>query len=417
MNERLLQYIWQFQHFNKGELRTYEDESLQVINPGRHNTNQGPDFLDAKLIIGKTTWAGSVELHINSSDWKLHNHDADGNYNNVILHVVWKHDVELRLPFPTLILAERVPKLLLEKFDELMHVPLFVPCEKHIHKVDNLTIRSMNDRMLVERLEGRSRVIEQFLQQNNNHWEETFWWLLARNFGAHINTEMFEKIARSLPVTILSKHKSQVIQLEALLFGQARLLESKFQESYPKMLKKEYRFLKNKYGLQQPAGALFFLRMRPFNFPTIRLAQLAMLIRENNRLFSTIKNSGSVDDIKKLLNVTANDYWHYHYTFDEPSGFRKKTMGQQMCNTILINAVIPVLFAYGLYHSEEAYKEKAIKWLTCLNAERNSITYGFTKLGLPNKNAFDSQAYIQLKHEYCDKKRCLECMIGNKILK
>ena len=244
MTERLLQYIWQFQYYNKGELTTTEGESLQIVNPGQFNTNQGPDFLDGQIRIDITLWAGSIELHINSSDWRNHKHSEDKNYNNVILHVVWKHDIALRLPFPTLVLEDRVPKILLDKYDELMHSPGFIPCEKTIHKVEEIKLLSWKERLLVERLEGKSKQIFDFLQQNQHHWEETFWWLLARNFGARLNTDAFEKVARSLPVSTLSKHKSQPIQLEALLFGQAGLLEKKFEESYPIMLRKEFRFLK-----------------------------------------------------------------------------------------------------------------------------------------------------------------------------
>ncbi len=417
MTERLLQYIWQFQHFNKSELATAEEESLQIIQPGLYNTNQGPDFLDAKIRIGNTTWAGSIELHIKSSDWKNHKHDSDKNYKNVILHVVWQHDIDLQLSFPTLTLQDKVPKILLEKYDELMNAPGFIPCEKTIHLVDELTMSSWKERLLIERLEARSKLIFDQLKENNAHWEETFWWLLAKNFGVKVNTDFFEKIARSISINILSKHKNQVQQLEALLFGQAGLLVGDFSESYPIMLQKEYRFLKNKYKLQPVAGSLMFLRMRPSNFPTIRLAQLAMLIHESVHLFSTIKSSSSITELRSLLNITANDYWHYHYVFEEATAYKKKNLGQQMSDTLLINAIVPIIFAYGHYHQEEQYKMKAIDWLLSMHAEKNGITRGFEELTISNKTAYDSQALIQLKNEYCDKKRCLDCSIGNKLIR
>ena len=412
MTERLLQYIWQFQHFNKSELATADNENLHIIHPGQYNTNQGPDFLDAKIRIGNTTWAGSIELHINSSDWKNHKHSNDKNYKNVILHVVWLHDIDLQLSFPTLILQDKVPKILLEKYDELMNAPGFIPCEKTIHRVEEIRLLSWKERLLIERLEARSKLIFGQLKENNAHWEETFWWLLARNFGAKVNTDIFEKIAGTIPINILSKHKNQVQQLEALLFGQAGLLDADFAESYPTMLQKEYRFLKNKYKLQPVQGSLMFLRMRPSNFPTVRLAQLAMLIHESVHLFSTIKSSASVSEIRSLLNITANDYWHYHYVFDETTAFKKKNLGRQMSDTLLINAIVPIIFAYGHYHKEDQYKERALDWLSSINAEKNSITSGFEALEMINKTAFDSQAFIQLKNEYCNKKRCLECRIN-----
>ena len=417
MNERLLQYIWQFQCYNQSSLTTEEDEELQIIHPGTFNTNQGPDFLNAKIKIGTTTWAGSIELHINSSDWKNHKHSGDKNYNNVVLHVVWQHDVDLQLAFPTLVLQDKVSKLLLKKYEELMKAPGFIPCQKNIHAINEITWASWKERLLVERLMTKTQQVFAHLKQNNNHWEECFWWMIAKNFGLKVNTEAFLAIAQSIPVTVLAKNKNQVHQLEALLFGQAGLLDTVFEEDYPKMLQKEYYFLKKKYGLKAIRSPLIFMRMRPSNFPTIRLAQLAMLIHEREHLFSKIKTSTSLRLIKDLLNVTANDYWHYHYVFDETAAFKKKNLGRQMTDNILINTIIPIIFAYGKHQDEETYKHKALKWLEEIKTEKNTITKGFESLGINNKNAFDSQALLQLKNEYCDKKRCLECTVGNKLIK
>jgi Protein of unknown function (DUF2851) len=417
MTERLLQFIWQFQYFNKTDLLTEEGERLQIVHSGIYNTNQGPDFTDAKITIGKTIWAGSVELHINSSDWKNHKHSADKNYNNVILHVVWQHNADLKLPFQTLVLQDKVPKLLLEKYEALMHAENFIPCANSIGAVNPLTLAAWKQRLLVERLLQKSETVFEYLKQNNNHWEETFWWLLAKNFGAKVNSSAFEKIAQSVPVNILAKHKNQIHQIEGLLFGQAGLLEGNFKEDYPKLLQREYNLYKAKYKLNKPEAPLYFLRMRPANFPSVRLAQLAMLVHESLHLFSKIKDSNTIKEIKGLLNVTANDYWHYHYVFDEPSAFKKKNLGTQMIENILINTVAVILFAYGQYHNENSYKDKALQWLEEIAAEKNSITKGFMQIGLSCKSAFDSQAFIQLKNNYCSKKRCLDCAVGNSILK
>lgn len=417
MTERLLQYIWQFQYFNRNNLVTEEGEALQVIHPGSINSNQGPDFTGAKIKINETTWAGSIEIHINTSDWKNHKHSGDKNYKNVILHVVWRHGINLNLPCSTLVLQDKVPKLLLNKYDELMNAHNFIACENHIQQVNSLTWQSWKERLLVERLQQRTELIFEQLQKNNNHWEETFWCLLAKNFGIKLNSIAFERIAQSVPVNILAKHKDQIHQLEALLFGQAGLLDEVFTEDYPVLLQKEYRFLKKKYNLQKIEGSMIFLRMRPSNFPSVRLAQLAMLVHSSLHLFSKIKEAVDLRSIKQLLQVTANDYWHYHYVFEETTAFKRKKLGDQMIENILINTVVPILFAYGHYHHENAYKDKALHWLEHIKAEKNSITNGFEILQVENKNAFDSQALIQLRNEYCNKKRCLDCSVGNKLIR
>lgn len=419
--ERLLQFIWQFQYFNTTELTTASGEILQVIFPGQYNTNEGPDFLNAKIKIGKTTWAGTVELHLLTSDWKKHKHTGDKNYDNVILHVVWEHDAALdeasKANLPVLELKGRVSKILLQRYESMMTAAAFVPCEKMIQEVKDITWRSWKDRLLAERLTRKAAIADTFLQQNNYHWEETFWWMLARNFGVKVNNDAFEAIAKSVSVNVLAKHKSQIHQLEALLLGQAGLLEGKHDDDYPKLLQREYKFLKEKYKLKPVHVPVHFLRMRPGNFPTIRLAQLAALVQHSAHLFSKIKEAISIKEVKTWFAITANDYWRYHYRFDKASAFKKKELGDSMTDNIIINTICPVLFAYGAYHHEDKYKDKALKWLEKTTAESNSITKGFAKMGIENKNAFDSQALIELKNLYCDKKKCLDCSVGNIILK
>ncbi len=380
MTERLLQFIWQFQYFNNGELATSAGEILQIIYPGQYNVDQGPDFLNAKIKIGNTTWVGNTELHLKTSDWKKHNHDIDDNYNNVILHVVWENDVEQNNSVPVFELKERVSKILLERYEELMHSVGFIACEKSIHTVRDIIWKSWKERLLAERLMRKAGSFEIYLKQSNYHWEESFWWLLARNFGIKVNADAFEEMARSIPLTTLAKHKNQIHQLEALLLGQSNLLTGDFNEDYPKMLQKEYEFLKKKYNLKSCHSPVFFLRMRPGNFPTIRLAQLAMLAHQSAHLFSRIKEATSAGEVKKWLDLTANDYWHYHYRFDETSSFKKKRLGKFMINNIIINTVAPALFAYGNYHGEEKYKQKALQWLEEISAENNSITQRFYEL-------------------------------------
>ncbi len=421
MTERLLQFIWQFQYFNKNELTAVSGEPVHIILPGQFNTNQGPDFTDGKVRIDNTTWAGSVEVHIKTSDWNKHEHQHDRNYNNVILHAVWENDATAN-NVPVIELKTRVSKLLLQRYEELMNSSAFIACQKNIQIVRDITWTSWKETLLAGRLLRKSKAVESCLQQNNFHWEETFWWLLSRNFGIPVNVDAFDAVARSIPLNILSKHKSQIHQLEALLFGQAGLLEknpNKFREEddYLLLLRKEYQFLQGKYKITPIRIPVHFLRMRPGNFPTIRLAQLAMLVHESAHLFSKIKDAASIRDVKKWFDVTANDFWHYHYRFDEISAFKKKRLGNSMIDNIIINTMVPVLFAYGNYHREQNYKDKALQWLEEISAENNSITDGFRHIGIENTNAYDSQALIELKNEFCNKKRCLDCSVGNAILK
>jgi hypothetical protein len=421
VTERLLQFIWQFQYFNKNELATTAGEDLQVIFPGQYNTNQGPDFTTAKIRIGNTLWAGTVELHIMSGDWQKHHHQNDSNYQNVILHVVWEDDVAFAennpLQLPVLELKGRISTILLQRYEELMNSSSFIPCEKSIQSVQDIVWKSWKERLLVERLLRKAATVELYLSQNKYHWEETFWWLLARNFGMKINADAFEAVARSVPLTILSKQKEQIHQLEALLLGQAGLLQYKFEEDYPRLLQREYRFQQNKHRIRPVPIPFLFLRMRPGNFPSVRLAQLAMLIHNSAHLFARIKDASVISEIYSLFDVTANDYWDYHYRLDELSTFKKKRLGVSMIDNIMINTIIPVLFAYGNYHAEEKYKERAVQWMEGIKGERNSIIHGFNEISVESNSSYDSQALLELKNEYCDKKRCLECSVGNAILR
>lgn len=417
MNERLLQFIWQHQYFNRNELVLPGGEPLRILFPGNYNVHQGPDFLQARMQVGQIMMAGHVELHVKTSDWKKHGHDGDENYQNVILHVVWKHDSDAINNVPVLELANRVSNLLLDQYQLWMQQPSFIPCQNQFAEVGALLRQKWRDQLLRERLLQRTKTIHEFLQQNNQHWEESFWWWLARHFGAKVNTAAFEAIARSIPVNLLAKHKPQIQQLEALLFGQAGLLNRKFTESYPKLLQKEYRFLQKKYNMRQPGFPLYFLRMRPGNFPSIRLAQLAAMIHRTSHLFSTIRETNDVADVRKLFDITANDYWHYHYVFEEPSAYKPKHIGLQMIDTLIINALCPALFAYGYLNKEQLYIDKSLRWLSEIVPEKNAVINGFLKIGVPVYDAGDTQALLELKTHYCDLKKCLDCAIGKALLK
>ncbi len=421
MNERLLQFIWQFQYFNNMELQTTDHEHVTVIQPGKLNTNQGPDFLEAKVRIGNNIWVGNLELHIYTSDWIKHRHDRDKNYANVILHVVWRDDMVVKVangsPLPTIELHNRVPKLLLDRYESLMKQDLFIPCSPFLPVLDDMKWIAWKERIAVERLQRKSADILILLKVANNHWEELFWWKLAANFGIKVNAEIFQTIAQSISINILAKHKNQLHQLEALLLGQANLLNGDYDEDYPQMLQKEYNFLKKKYKLQHLQLQPHFLRMRPANFPTIRLAQLAMLVNHSSHLFSNIKELESINEIMDLFAVTANDYWHYHYQFDEQVDFHPKPLGKEMIGNIIINTIVPILFANGLHLKDEMLKMKALRWLSELAPEKNTITNKWTVYKVSNKNALESQALIELKNNYCNERRCLQCAVGNVVMR
>ncbi len=421
MNERLLQFIWQFQYYNTQELQTSCGEMLQIEKPGVWNHHQGPDFSEASIRIGITKWVGNIELHLRSSDWYKHHHAGDDHYSNIILHVVWAEDEPVHDRngniIPTLVLQHRIPKLLLERYSQMMETLVPVSCHSFLPALTTLGWTAWKERLAAERLERKSAQVLVCLRQSNHHWEEVFWWMLAANFGIRVNSALFEQVARSLPVTLLAKHKNQIQQLEALLLGQANLLSGKYEDEYALLLQREYRFLKKKYHLQPVHKQPAFLRMRPAAFPTLRLAQLAMLLQQATHLFAQVKEVRELNGLLNLFMVTANDYWHYHYRFDELAAYKPKHVGMQMAENILINTVIPVLFAYGLHSKEEIYKEKAIQWLYQLPAEHNQLTKKWQHAGIGNRSALDSQAFIELTNHYCVNRRCLDCAVGNKILK
>ncbi len=409
MNEKLLQFIWQFQYFNKSNLLTTNDETLAIVRSGGLNRNQGPDFLDAIITIETVQLVGNIEVHYKASDWVKHQHQIDTNYNNTILHVVWVNDIPITTlngnNIPTLVLDGRVPKITLERYKLMMDNPL-IPCHNIVlPTLDALGWLSWKERLVAERLQRKSMKVLAHLEVTKQHWEEVFWIMIASNFGMIVNAELFEQVAQSISVTILAKHKNQIHQIEAMLLGQANLLQGNFTDDYAILLQKEYQFLQKKYQLQPITIQPHFLRMRPANFPTIRLVQLAMLIHNSVHLFSKIKEQPTVQAVKDLFKVTTNDYWQSHYQFDKPSTKSVKNLGASSIDNLLINTVIPVLFAYGLYMQDEAIKEKAINWLQNIKNENNHIITAWQAVGIKSTSAFDTQSLIELTKNYCQQKR------------
>jgi Protein of unknown function (DUF2851) len=422
MREDFLHYLWRTRRFDLTDLKTTKGETIDIQDFGEHNHNAGPDFLNATIRIGDMVWAGNVEMHVKASEWTQHKHQNDKAYNNVILHVVFEEDKTILTQntegVACLELRGRIPEGIAQKYWSLMHNEHWIPCQQQFYTVSELTKTMWMERLLVERLEEKTEAIATSLNQNKMDWEETFYQFIARSFGAKVNAEPMEWLARSLPHRVLAKHKNNLFQVESLIFGQSGLLDKGFEDEYPTLLTKEHAFLSHKHQLTPiETVAWKFSKLRPNNFPTIRLAQLASLVHQSTHLFSKVLESDSIEHIKALFDVKISDYWHTHYTFDTPSVLRPKTIGDDAFNLILINTIIPFLFYYGKLKKEEVYKDRAFAFLEQLKPESNNITEGWQLLGLEPKSAFNSQALIQLKNKYCDKKRCLECAIGNAIVK
>lgn len=417
MTEKLFQFIWQYRYFHTGQLRTFEGEELEILHQGSLNTGQGPDFSNAKIRVGATIWVGNIELHIRSSDWFRHHHQNDAHYENVILHVVWEHDAKKELPFPTLELSGRISYLMLDTYRQWQQKPTFIPCEGTLRMPNTVVVSHWMHRLLLERLESRTQIIYEQLRKALGNWEEVYWWKLAAVFGSMSNSDAFETIARSIPVNLLRRNRFSLLQLEALLMGQAALLDTDFQDEHPRLLKKEYTHLARKYSLSPPGIVLHFLRMRPAAFPTVRLAQLAAVILQAPHGLNGILLCTDPDRIRKMFETRAGDYWTHHYLPDEPSPAREKRVGEVMIDNIMLNAVLPMLFAHAHFHGRIYEKEEVLRMLQKMKPENNEITLSFRQLGFNPDSAFDTQALLQMKKEYCEHSRCLECAIGSSILK
>jgi len=420
MHESFLHYIWKYRLL-KNRLTTIDHQELKVIDTGTHNNDGGPDFLTSQVKIGNTLWAGNVEIHVNASDWIKHQHHKDKAYSNVILHVVYNNDKPLPAPnnnIPTLEIRNNISIELYNTYINLINNKQWVPCTGLANSVDSFIWNSWKERLMIERLEHKSQDISQLLQYHNNNWETSFYISLAKNFGLKVNAVPFELLAKSLPLKYLAKHKDSLLQIEALLFGQAGLLNNNFEDAYPKVLALEYKHLRNKFSLSPIDPSLWkFLRLRPANFPTIRISQFAKLIYTSHKLFSYILENPTAKQLHKLFHVKATEYWDTHYSFKSESEFKNKYLGSSTINLILINTIAPYIFYYGIAKNNYVYKEQAIDLLQTLPAENNNIIRHWHAIGITSTNAFQSQALIELKKNYCTPKKCLSCPIGKQIIK
>ena len=421
--ELLLNYVWKHKIFPLKMLQTATGESVEVIDAGLPNTNAGPDFFNAKLKIGGTLWVGNIEVHTLASDWMRHGHDKDAAYDNVILHVAETVDCEVfranGAPVPQLQLS--CPESVRRHYDELSHTEIYPPCYSILSSLPKLTVHSWLSALQVERFEQKARAIAARLERYNNHWEDVFFITLARNFGFGLNGDAFEAWASRLPFRAIDKYRDDLFQVEAFFFGQAGLLDEELPDAdgYYLKLQKEFRYLQHKFELSVPMTATQwrFLRLRPGNFPHVRLAQLANLYYKERSLFSRIMEADTLEAVRKLLTVTTSPYWEEHFNFRKVSSSREKQVGKNAQNLIIINTVIPFLYAYGLHKADELLCERATGFLESLKAEDNHIIRHWSGAGLPVSTAADSQALLQLQKEYCDKKDCLRCRFGFEYLR
>ena len=422
MKEELLHYIWNYKLFYKSELRTTSGEELQIISVGTHNLNTGSDFFNANIRIANQLWAGNVEIHINSSDWYAHSHENDSNYDNVILHVVWNHDTAVfnseNVEIPTLELKGFVSKELLNSYQQLFSRPKkWINCENDIASVDAFIVNNWLERIFFERLEQKSLLVSKVLEETKYNWEEVVFRLLSKNFGLKINAVAFFEMADGLNFSVIRKVSQSQFGVEALFYGQLGMLIGQSEERYFNDLKKEYAYLCKKFKLsKQVILKAEFFRLRPSNFPTIRISQLASLIHSRPNFFTELMSFNKMKQFYEFFDIGTSEFWKTHYTFDKESKKSSKKLTKSFIDLLVINTILPVKFMY-LKHLGKSDFSKILALIKELKPEKNGIIDRFKTLKIPVNNAFDSQALLELKNNYCAKQKCLQCAIGNDLIR
>jgi hypothetical protein len=421
MKEDFLHYLWKFKKFDTLNLKTFNGEEITIINVGQYLELAGPDFFNAQIVIGNQKWAGNIEIHLKSSDWYVHHHERDEAYENVILHVVWEHDTEIfrsnNSEIPVLELKKYVDSSTKANYQSLMTPKSWIYCEKQLKDVKEFTLKNWQERLFFERLERKSNPIFELLNGTNNDWEAVLFCLLAKNFGLNTNGEIFLEMAKSIPFSIIRKESFEVENLEALFLGTAGLLDSEKEDNYFKDLKFRYFYLLHKYQIEKKlVEPVQFFKHRPDNFPTIRLSQLANLYHSQQNLFSIISTSNSVKSIYETFEISTSNYWQNHYQFDKESPKKRKKLSKSFVDLVIINTIIPLQFAYAKSQGKEI-SEDLIQLINEVAPEKNAIMDKFSSFGIKSKNAFETQSLLQLKNEYCNKSRCLDCAIGMELLK
>lgn len=423
MREDYLHYLWQYQKFDFQEMKTSEGLPVRILAPGSHNLLSGPDFFNSRLLIGDQEWAGNVEIHLRSSDWYMHGHENDPAYDNVILHVVWVHDVDVyrknNVPLPVVEIRNLVASDTVGLYEDLCSGSgnRWINCEKDLADIDNFFMDNWLDRLYVERLEKKSRLINELFYRLAGDWEAVLFHMLAKNFGLNINGDSFLNLAASIPFSVVRKIRGNLRQLEALLLGQAGLLEKQHEETYFRTLKEEYIFLQKKFNLDcRGILPVKYFRLRPDNFPELRLVQLAALYHRHQSLFAALNRCSETEEIYELLNIEISAFWNTHYTFARDHSYRKKIFTKNFMDLLIINTVVPVRFSFLKSQGKEDFEE-VFSIMEKVAPEENQIIKKFNSLrsGIA-ENARKSQALLQLKQDYCEKNACLNCAVGIKLL-
>jgi len=424
MKEEFLHYIWKYGLFDKSKLVDNEGNTITVIHPGDYNRDSGPDFFNARIITGGIEWAGNIEVHIKASDFEVHQHNTDPAYNNLILHLVNENDRPVfnmrgeAVPTARMIFDTSV----YNSYIDLINNPTVIACQDEIVNVDSYFINHWLSVLNLERMQGKSEKVLGILAATSNDWDETLYRLIARYFGFRVNREPFEMLAAALPYRIIRKHADNILQVEALLFGTAGLLEESLfpeavKDEYFRLLFREYKVLASKYSLKPLHGWIWkFSRLRPANFPTVRLSQLSSLLSCSGGIFSRIREASGTDELKSIFMTSVSDYWKEHFSFGRKSINMCKNTGDQAADILIINAVVPALFTYGIFTGSEETRENAISLLEDLPSEHNRIIGEWQQAGVNSGSAFTSQALLQLRDFYCTRRRCLACMIGLRVL-
>lgn len=423
VKEDLLYYLWKFGKLHAQNLHTSHKERIQIIHLGTHNHHAGPDFFNAQLRIGEQLWAGNVEMHVNASDWFVHHHEKDNNYDNVILHVVWNHDIEIHRKdnsvIPTLILKDYTKFTQIQRYEKLMNAPKkWINCETEFPVISAFQLENWLERLYVERLEKKAITIEKLLIATKHDWEAVLFRLLAKGFGLKLNSEAFFEAACSVNFSIIRKLSAKQQSLEAFLFGIFGLLSQNVtQEKYYDQLLREYNYLTHKFNYpEKVATPLHFFRTRPANFPTIRTSQLATLYHREGNLFSKLIATTSIEELYAILQVATSEFWETHYTFLKSSPKRKKIVSKDFIDVLLINSIIPLKYAYERYLGTPNI-ENILALLRTITPEKNTIIQKYTTKGIAIENTLQTQALLELKKSYCDTHQCLQCAIGNALLK
>ncbi|MEM7087630.1 MAG: DUF2851 family protein [Bacteroidota bacterium] len=422
MNEDFLHFVWKFQKFSTIHLKTVQNEPLQILDVGQHNFDAGPDFFFGKVVIGGQVWAGTIEIHLQSSNWYTHRHEIDKRYDSVILHVVWEHDMEVRRSdetlIPTLELKPCVDRQVLQNYQKLFSSKqLWINCENQFGKISDFVVKNWLDRLYLERLEDKSKLILDRLESCTNDWEAVLFQLLCKNFGLKVNGDAFLSMAMSLDYKVVKKSRQKLLSLEALFMGQAGLLSEEKMDPYYSALTENYKHAQLKFGL--PNGDIVrpkFFRLRPPNFPTIRLSQLANLLYRRPHLFSELISIQTISEFYKVFDISASTYWNTHYNFEVVSARREKRLTKPFIDLLIVNTVIPIKHCHAMSRGRDI-SEEIMKLAHSIKPEENSIVRKYKMLAHLGSSALESQALLQLKNNYCEKNKCLQCSIGNSILK